>query len=349
MTVAPAVPFDIAPTAPDSSSGVGVWEFAATGGFESVVSGTSKDPNAKVVVLLVSPQTGVPVLAVKAPTTAAAECAVEAEARALADLAERDLGALNETIPRVVGILDFERRRAPAMTALPGRPLSTAYARRRHTRSRRRVSADFAAVDSWLGEFQRATAAERAAVEMDVGVLARLHDRFESEPALDADLQHLAVIHARLRLDEVPRTAVHGDFWFGNVLVSDGRVTGVVDWEAATSSGEPVRDLVRFSNMYALYLDGRTRNGRGVAGHRGLRSGQWGAGLEYAIRGKGWFPELYRQFLERGLARLGARPHRWRDAALAGIAEVAALTDHDDFAWLHLELFRRLISQRHTA
>lgn len=349
MTVAPAVPFDIAPVSPDISSGVGVWEFVVAGGFESVVAGTSKDPNAKVVVLLVSPQTGAPVFAVKAPTTAAAECAVETEARALADLADRDLGALGATIPRIVGMLDFEQRRAPAMTALPGRPLSTAYARGRHTRNRRRVAADFAAVDGWLAEFQRATAGERAAVEMDAGVLARLRTRFDCDPALDGDLERLAAVHTRLRLDEVPRTAVHGDFWFGNVLVSDGRVTGVVDWEAAASSGEPVRDLVRFANMYALYLDTRTRSGRRVAGHHGLRSGQWGAGLEYAIHGTGWFPALYRQFLECGLARLGARPHRWRDAALAGIAEVAALTDHDDFARLHLELFRRLTSERRTA
>ena len=151
-------------------------------------------------------------------------------------------------------------------------------------------------------------------------------------------------IHARLRLNQVPRTVVHGDFWFGNILVSGGRVSGVVDWEAATTRGEPVRDLVRFANMYALYLDRRTRRGRRVAGHRGLRADRWGAGLEYAIGGTGWFPTIYRRFLEDGLARLGAEPKSWRDAALAGVAEVAALTDHGDFARFHLELFRRLTS-----
>ena len=44
------------------------------------------------------------------------------------------------------------------------------------------------------------------------------------------------------------------------------------------------------------------------------------------------------------LVRLGAPASAWRDAALAGVAEVAALADDDEFARLHLELFRRLAS-----
>ena len=109
-------------------------------------------------------------------------------------------------------------------------------------------------------------------------------------------------------------------------------------------AGEPVRDLVRFANMYALYLDRGVRAGRAVPGHLGLRAGAWGAGIEYALYGAGWFPSLYRSFIEDGLMRLGADPWLWHDAALAGIAEVAALTDHEEFARLHLELFRRLSS-----
>jgi hypothetical protein len=106
--------------------------------------------------------------------------------------------------------------------------------------------------------------------------------------------------------------------------------------------GEPVRDLARFALMYALYLDRRTRAGRRVAGHAELRSGTWGAGVDYALDGSGWFPDLFSRFLSEGLTRLGASPASWRDAALAGIAEVAAFTDHDEFARRHLELFRRL-------
>jgi len=325
-----------------------LWDFVEASGLESIVAATSKDPNAKLTVLLVSPETGIPVLAVKAPTTSAAERAVEAEARVLTEIRSKGLGTVAETLPRVVEAVTFEQRYAPVMTALPGKPMSTSFARRRHTGVPARVAADFAAVGAWLAELQRETVQESAALEMDADVTARLRTRFSGDARLGADLERLAEIHARLRRNVVPRTVVHGDFWFGNILLSQGRVSGVVDWEAAATSGEPVRDLVRFANMYALYLDRRTKSGRFVAGHQGLRAGRWGAALEYALDGSSWFPTLYRRFLEEGLARLGASPASWRDAALAGIAEVAAVADHDEFARHHLELFRRLTSARST-
>jgi aminoglycoside phosphotransferase (APT) family kinase protein len=323
----------------------GLWDFVAETGFESLVAAASKDPNAKITFLLVSPQTGAPELAVKAPTTAAAERAVEAEARVLAELRATDLGALDATIPRVVTFVEFEQRRAPVITAVPGRPMSTAYATRRHTRRPAAVADDFDAADRWLAELQRISLGPVEPLDMDGDTRSLLRARFGHDRSLQADLDCLASIHARLRLNEVPRTIVHGDFWYGNILLSGGRVSGVVDWEAATVAGEPVRDLVRFANMYALYLDRRTRPGRQVRGHRGLRAGQWGAALEYAICGTGWFPELYRRFLQDGLARVGASRESWRDAALAGIAEVAAVTDHGEFGRLHLELFRRLAAR----
>jgi len=325
----------------EASPRVALWDFVAGTGLQSLVIAPSKDPNAKLTVLLVSPQSGLPVLAVKAPTTAAAERAVGAEMRMLAELDAAELGGLAETIARVVDVVAFDGRAAAVATALPGRPLSTSYARRGHTRDPKRVGADLAAVATWLAELQSATAREDAPLEMDGGVTDTLRERFADDALLRVVLGRVAAVHQRLRLNRVPRTAVHGDFWFGNVLLTDGRVSGVVDWEAAATSGEPVRDLVRFANMYALYLDRRAR-GRRVAGHRGLCAGTWGAGLEYAICGAGWFPTLYRTFLADGLRRLGAAPESWRDAALAGIAEVAALTDHDEFARLHLDLFRRL-------
>jgi hypothetical protein len=177
---------------------------------------------------------------------------------------------------------------------------------------------------------------------MDGGIAARLASRFEGETALGDSLARLAEIHGRLSRHKVPRTAVHGDLWFGNVLLEDGRASGVVDWEGAASSGEPVRDLVRFALMYALFLDRRTRSGRPVAGHPELRAGRFGAGVEYALDGSGWFPARFRHFLGAGLERLGASPGSWRDAALAGLAEVAALTDDPDFARSNLELFQRV-------
>jgi hypothetical protein len=220
--------------------------------------------------------------------------------------------------------------------------MTAAYARGRHTADPDRVRADFTAVREWLAELQTRTLGPRAPLEMDDGVSLRLEQRFPDDPHIRGDLDALAQVTSRLRSNATPRTALHGDLWFGNVLCARGRVSGVVDWEAGSMSGEPVRDLVRFALTYALYLDRRTRPGRRVHGHRGLRAGRWGAGVEYALDGEGWFPDVFRGFLQNGLGRLGASRESWRDAAIAGLAEIAAFTDDDAFARHHIDLFRRL-------
>lgn len=325
-----------------------LWEYVQASGLRSLVVGTSKNPNAKITVLLVSPETRRPVVAVKVPTTHAAAKAVEAEGGMLIDL--RNLGPeLTETIPRVVDVVEFEGRPGIVMTAMQGTPMSTLYLRWRHTARPRRVAAHFAAVETWLAELHRRTAGEIGPLDMDGGVVSVLSRRFPESERVVEDGERLAEIYMRLRRNSVPRTAVHGDLWSANVLLTGGRVSGVVDWEAGVVFGEPVRDLVRFALMYALFLDRRTRPGRRVAGHPGLRAGDWGAGVAYALDGTGWFPDLFRRFLRDGLARLGAAPESWRDATVAGIAEVAAFADHDEFARLHLDLFRRVAPERQAA
>jgi aminoglycoside phosphotransferase (APT) family kinase protein len=317
-------------------------DYIGGSGLQALVLGASKDPNAKVTTVLVSAQTGRPVLVAKAPLTAVAERSVEAEAQLLQELGKLGLNRRFEAIPDVVELVEFEGRTALVMTAVPGTPMTTSYFAWRHTRDPARVAADFTAAGEWLAALQAATAQGPTAVDLDGGVAALLAGRFSEDQELEADLDRLAELNGRLSADAVPRTLVHGDFWPGNLLLENGRVTGVVDWEAGSTSGEPLRDLVRFGLAYALYLDRGTRAGRAVAGHPGLVAGIWGAGVAYAVDGTGWFSELFRTFLQRGLERLGASAERWRDAALAGVAEVAALADDEPFARRHLELFRRL-------
>jgi hypothetical protein len=328
-----------------SSRRLSLCEFVEASGLRSVVVAASRNPNAKITVLLVSPASGRSVLAVKVPTTDAAACAIEAEGRVLINLRGIEPGVI-DTIPRLIDMVEFQGRPGIVMTAVQGTPMATSYLRWRYTARPAGVAAHFAAVDTWLGVLQHATAGDLAPLDMDGGVAARLSTRMSDDRRTDDDLSRLAEIYARLRRNKVPRTMVHGDLWLGNVLVSEGKVSGIVDWEAGATSGEPVRDFVRFALMYALYLDRRTRAGRPVAGHPGLRAGAWGAGVEYALDGTGWFPELLREFLRDSLARVGASPSSWRDALLAGIAEVAALTDNEVFARLHLDLFRRLADRQ---
>ena len=320
--------------------------YVRASGLQEVVVGASRDPNAKITILLVSPRSGRAVLAVKAPTTDVAASAVGAEIRMLRVLGRLGSEPALDAVPKVVGQVAFEGRRAVVMTALGGTPMTTSYMRRRHTASRTRVEADFAAVATWLADFHQATAQGSGPLEMDGGVSALLRDRFGDDPGLVADLERLAGAHARLRAGAAAGTAVHGDLWLGNVLLDGGRVSGVVDWEAGRRHGQPLRDVVRFAHMYALYLGRRARPGRRVPGHRGLVAGRFGAGLEFALEGSGWFSEVYRHFLQSSLVRLGAPAAAWRDAALAGIAEVAAMTDDPQFARKNLELFRRVTRRR---
>lgn len=318
-----------------------LWEFVDEAGLKAVVIGTSKVPNAKIVVLLVSPTTGRAELAVKVPTTDVAAAAVATESAVLSRL-RRKLPDITETIPRVVGEVGFHGRVGMVMTAPPGTPMSIAYARSRHTADRTRVAADFAAMERWLSALHCATAMHPGPVDLSADVADRLTTRFADDPSTENDVAQLGEIWARLRTSYAPRTAVHGDLWLSNVLLERGAVAGVVDWECGEWCGEPVRDLVRFAVTYALFLDRHTKPGRRVRGHRDLRAGTWGAGVDYAIDGRGWFPEIVRGFLQDGLGRLGADPALWRDAALAGVAEYAAWQDDPVFARSVLQVFRRL-------
>jgi aminoglycoside phosphotransferase (APT) family kinase protein len=320
---------------------VSLWQFIQASGLQCLVVGAARNPNAKITVLLVDGVSGRPVYAVKVPSTDTAAHAVEAEARVLVDLHEL-APSVAEAVPRVVDTVDFQGRLGIVLTAVQGRPMASSYLRWRYTASYSRVAAHFAAVADWLAAFQSKSAQGATPIDLDGGVGRQIVARFGDNDELVRDLERLNEIYSNLRRCAVPRTAVHGDLWLGNILLVDGRVSGVIDWEDGAVAGEPVRDLVRFALMYALFLDRRTRPGRRVAGHRDLRAGEWGAGVAYALDGRGWFPELFRSFLGRGLERLGAASSLWRDAALAGIAEVAASTDDDEFARRHLALFRRL-------
>jgi aminoglycoside phosphotransferase (APT) family kinase protein len=308
----------------------------------ALVVNTSKDPNAKFAVLLFSPGSPHPTLVIKAPTTDAAELAVLKERRLLMSLHELDLGPLQPTVPRAVRMVEVHGRKALLMTATEGSSMLSRYHRWRHTATAEAVRADFACVSAWLAALQDRTASVVRPLSFGQELPQVLRRRFFDHPAIGETAQQLRRIQAALATSATPLTVVHGDCWIGNLLVRNGVISGAVDWEAGTISGEPVRDLVRFALTYALYLDRHGRVGAPVMGHPGLLVRDWGAGVIYAVQASGWFPDLFRSFLQDGLARLGAAPEHWRLAALAGLAEIAATADHHEFALRHLELFQSL-------
>jgi aminoglycoside phosphotransferase len=313
---------------------------AAPGSAAVLIDG-SRDPNSGVTVLMVPADE--PGVAVKIATTARAAAIIAGEARLLVALGRRRLRRVGPTLPRHMGVFDADGMLAVAASMLPGIPLSTGYHAFRHFARSGRVRADFAAAENWLAALHSDSMAQRAPITLLDGVAERITARWPDDTTARQLGAALVPVAARLAAATTPRTVVHGDFWAGNVLVTRGTVTGVVDWACGELSGEPLRDVARFALSYSLYLDRHTRAGRPVAGHPGLRADGWGAGIRYAIAGEEWFGRLVHDFVAGALARLGAPPRLWRDVMLAGLAEVAATADHPEFAAHHRELLLRLI------
>jgi aminoglycoside phosphotransferase (APT) family kinase protein len=309
----------------------------------------SRDPNAKVSILLFPPGATRPAYVAKVPTTDAAARSVEREAAQLAEISSQVLGPVSTTIPKVVATVEHLGRPVLVMTAMPGQSMLAAYHSWRHTARSKTVAADFSGAGDWLAGLHDAAAGGEhvSLAQMLDGVADVISRRFGRQPGAGADLADLAGLRGRLADHKVAQSVVHGDFWPGNLLVGNGRVLGVIDWESACLTGTPVRDLARFVTSYSLYLDRHPRPGHRVTGHPGLRAERWGAGVEYAIDGAGWYPDLARSFIMTGLERLGVSQSCWRDVLLADLAATAAAADHDDFARNHLLLFRRLTG-RHS-
>lgn len=315
-----------------------------------VLISASRDPDAKLTFVITgrdqaAAEGRVPSgerLAVKIPTTAAAGEAVDREGRMLVEIRRLGLGPLASTVPRYVESLTADDRPVLVSTAVPGTPMSVGYHRWSHTLRPAAVRRDVDAAFGWLAAFQAATTRGSSPTDWPQRVLDAVGGRWDGHPALPAAADRLEAARDHLAVHRCPTTAVHGDFWFGNVMVQGGAVTGVVDWENASPAGCALRDPARFVLSYALYLDRHTREGGRVLGHPGLTRTGFGPGLRYALCGSGWLPRLLQDSLARRLLRLGLPPSLWYDVALTGLGEVAASANSDEFGAGHLEVLATL-------
>ncbi len=308
-----------------------------------VLISASRDPDAKITFVVTDPGgSGREPLAVKIPATVAAGSAVDREGRMLVEIRRLGLGPLDPTVPRYVESLDIEGRPVLVSTAVPGTSMGIGYHRWAHTARPTAVAADLDAAFGWLRAFQARTAHAAGPTEWPTQVLDTLRGRWDGHPSLPAAVARLELAADHLAAEPSPRTAVHGDYWFGNLLVDRHTVTGVVDWEAASPLGSPLRDPVRFLLSYSLYLDRHTRPGHRVLGHTGLRRTGFAPGVRYALCGTGWYPELVHRLLAAHLEGCGLSRSLWYDAALTGVGEVAAYANSDDFGAGHLDLLAGL-------
>ncbi len=336
------------PLSPAARGRTRLEELLGDPGARGVLISASRDPDAKVTFVLTRPvgsrrRADLAPLAVKIPLTVNAATAVEREGRMLVELRRMQLDGLTRTLPRYVESVPVDAgRTALVSTALPGAPMSVAYHEWLHTARRACVHRDFDLALGWLARFQAATAHGVAPLSWADEVADQLRARWDGHPRLADALARVGSAQHRFAGAQAPRTAVHGDFWCGNVLVHDGSVAGVVDWEAGAAQGCPLRDVARFVLSYVLYLDRHTRTDHVVLGHPRLRRTGAAPGVRYALLGSGWLPRTARAALSDALARLGLPRSWWYQVALTGVAEVAASANDDAFGAGHLELLAAL-------
>jgi aminoglycoside phosphotransferase (APT) family kinase protein len=203
-------------------------------------------------------------------------------------------------------------------------PIATRYYQPGHTSDPRRVTEDFDAVGAWLRRFHQETTTgtvpmEEATARWVDAAFARYYEEIGWSRAEGEMFEAIRERAEGLRGCPVPTTSVHGDLSPGNVLIRDGAISGVVDWELGTVAGLPFRDLYKFPTSYGFYLDrAYPSDARSIPGHPGRdvfrdrwsRFGDWKnlIGFGYAYFGKGWFPAQVRRFVLQHLEHLGLPP-----------------------------------------
>jgi hypothetical protein len=296
--------------------------FGAAGGppIRSALLGIDRSADAKVVSLLFDAD-GALVAVAKVARSSSGEQALVAEHDALRAVACTASADLSETTPRALALVRAAGRLALVQTPARGRPMSVDYYSVGHVNDPSAVAVDLAAAGDWLTLLHQGTWGGRVTVaEAAARWLLPVLGAYQQEVGCDR-AEHDLFAEARDRVAAfaaatLPVTAVHGDFWMGNLLREQpGRVRAVVDWERSRVAGVPMVDIFKFPTSYGLYLDRAEpwRRGR-LPAHPGRedvarRWAQYGdqanlCGFGYTYFGAGWFPALVRSFVTDQLRRL---------------------------------------------
>jgi len=261
----------------------------------------------------------------KVPRAPGHEDALRREYEALGHFWATGASAVRQHAPEPLALERIHRRLVLVTSAVHGEPMTTRYHTPGHTSDPRRVEADFDAAAEWLSRFQTETFSGLASLGRDTFSrwIGAVFERYRSQVGWGArEAELLEVLSERaadLAGSILPLTGVHGDYWMGNLMIRDGRIAGVVDWEFAEPAAPPLRDVYKFPTSYGFYLDRAYPEGNGhVPGHPGRQDhlGKWSrfgdwrnlTGFGHAYFGRGWFPEQVRRFVLDQLTRLGITP-----------------------------------------
>lgn len=325
----------------------------------AIVIGVDYDCAAKVTLLMFGAD-GLPALVVKLARRPASEPALVCEHETLTRLWSARARGVTAELPRPLGLERVAGRLALISTVVPGTALTIGYYTPGHVRRPGLVARDFELAGSWLARFQRETRSATAVLGADAFEewIRPTVERYRAEvgwSGWESSLlsDRLPRLCQLLAGTAVPVVAVHGDYAPGNILLTGGRVTGVIDWELGRSAGLPFSDLFKFAVSYGSYLDRASPTAGGTpAGHPGWARARdrWGAipgwtngtGIMYALFGSGWFPDLVRSFLLDHLRRLAVPPAALLLFLPAFLAEQALALEHPDYRGGYRGLLRLL-------
>lgn len=311
----------------------------------STVLLSMKRETAKATTVFLLDGRGQVVAVAKAARSVAGDAVLEGEAAAARGWHRNAWPLVRSTCPRVLDLTGEVGGRVLWLSAVPGTSMLVSYLGAGHLRRRSAVTADFARAAVWLDGLQEQSRGEC----LPLAELQRLLDDAGAACGVRAPEVLDLLAEAREELASscasgVVGTAVHGDFWMGNVLVAGGRVTGVVDLELSAERGLPMRDVLKLALSYALYLDtaGRCRPRRGAWTHL--------VGFEEVFLGSGSLARTVEAFVRGRMHRLGLAPSSLRALLPLVLAQQAALQRHDPVAHDgYAQLLGALARDRHRA
>jgi aminoglycoside phosphotransferase (APT) family kinase protein len=179
------------------------------------------------------------------------------ESEALAQVRRRLPEGLRVTVPEMLWYGVEDGLESLVLSLVPGRP---AYLDMCNLLvPGRRVSPHLEAASLWLARFHEATEdTERPLrLEAELPEATTLRERVRSaggsvDPSGPEELEWYRRLRDRLADTPPPTSAVHGDFWARNLLLADGALPFVVDWEHYAPRGGPATDLFHFPLTYGL-------------------------------------------------------------------------------------------------
>ena len=224
-----------------------------------------------VVVAMVGPTDGGGAAVLKIPHTPACVGSLARQAAVLAQLHEIEaLGTWRALLPTTILDGDVRGQRYFAESILPGRDMGATL---------EQPGVRLVAYRSAISAIRSLHQATAEGIVVDAGVLRRwvdvpaheLRQLVRSQQAVN-DL--VTELHAELSGQAMRVSWIHGDFWPGNLLVAEDRMslTGIVDWDLAEPGSFPMHDVLNLLFSVQQIVGGR---GLGDIVRDRLNGGPW--------------------------------------------------------------------------